>query len=180
MIIGITGTIGAGKGTVVSYLEEHYGFHHYSARTLLTEVLNERGVPIDRDAMRTLANELTERHGASYIATELFRRAKAPAVIESIRRPSEVEHIQVNGGVVLAVDADQELRFARIKKRGSETDDVSFETFQKQEAVEMNSDDPNEQNIASCIQSADYALSNNGTFEELHTQIDTVIRELQS
>ena len=43
VIIGITGTNGAGKGTVVEVLMEKHGFKHYSARGYLTKILNEQG-----------------------------------------------------------------------------------------------------------------------------------------
>jgi dephospho-CoA kinase len=36
-IIGITGTIGAGKGTVVEYLVGQKGFDHYSVRSFLID-----------------------------------------------------------------------------------------------------------------------------------------------
>ena len=75
MIIGITGTLGAGKGTMVEHLVEKYNFHHYSARTFLTENLNARGEAINRDTMTAIANELREKHGPSYIAEELLKQA---------------------------------------------------------------------------------------------------------
>ena len=39
MIIGITGTLGAGKGTVVDFLKEK-GFRHFSVRDYLIKILN--------------------------------------------------------------------------------------------------------------------------------------------
>ena len=36
-IIGITGTIGAGKGTIVDYLVKQKNFKHYSVRNFLIE-----------------------------------------------------------------------------------------------------------------------------------------------
>ena len=58
-IIGITGTLGAGKGTVVDFLmRPPYSYCHYSARKLLNEIIAERGLPAGRDSMRHVANEL--------------------------------------------------------------------------------------------------------------------------
>ena len=37
VIIGITGTLGAGKGTIVDYLKEERGFLHFSARQFIIE-----------------------------------------------------------------------------------------------------------------------------------------------
>ena len=39
IIIGITGTLGAGKGTIVEYLVGKKGFKHYSVRELLSEII---------------------------------------------------------------------------------------------------------------------------------------------
>ena len=41
ILIGITGTLGAGKGTVVDFLIENYGFKHYSVRGFLTEEIEK-------------------------------------------------------------------------------------------------------------------------------------------
>ncbi|MDR0438308.1 MAG: AAA family ATPase, partial [Bacteroidales bacterium] len=51
MIIGITGTIGAGKGTIVDYLVSQKGFLHFSVRDFLSEEIERRGLPVNRDTM---------------------------------------------------------------------------------------------------------------------------------
>ena len=40
--IGITGTLGAGKGTIVDYLIKNRGFVLYSVRSFITEEINRR------------------------------------------------------------------------------------------------------------------------------------------
>lgn len=57
-VIGITGPAAAGKGTVVEYLVEKYGFVHYSASGLLTELIEGEGQEVNRDTMRAMANSL--------------------------------------------------------------------------------------------------------------------------
>ena len=42
--IGITGTLGAGKGTIVDYLVKNRGFVHYSVRAFITEEIKRRGL----------------------------------------------------------------------------------------------------------------------------------------
>lgn len=76
---------------------------------------------------------------------------------------------------LLAVDADQKIRYDRAIGRGSSTDKVSFEKFQEQEAVEMTSTDPTKQNLGRCMELADVRLVNDGTVEEFHAQIDTFL-----
>lgn len=176
IIIGITGTIGAGKGTLVEYLVEKKGFVHYSVRGFLIEELNKRKMEVNRDTMVLLANELREKNSPSYIIDQLFEQAKQAgkdAVIESIRTPGEVESLRKKDNFcLLAVDADSNIRYERIVQRNSETDHISFEEFLSNEQREMTSTDPNKQNLSKCIAMANYRLSNNGTIDELYKQLE--------
>ncbi|MCE1201698.1 MAG: AAA family ATPase [Bacteroidia bacterium] len=183
MIIGITGTLGAGKGTIVDYLVGRKGFKHFSVRGFLVRSLNERGMPVNRDTMTSLANELRALHGPSYIVDELFREAAKSggnAIIESIRTPGEIASLRDKGRfVLLAVDADPELRYKRVFQRGSETDNIDYQTFLSNEQREMHSLDPNHQNLMECIRQADYRLTNNGSTEDLFEQTDHILKDLK-
>jgi dephospho-CoA kinase len=74
---------------------------------------------------------------------------------------------------LIAVDADVEIRYDRVYERGSSTDKISFEEFQRQEALEQLSINPWEQNISKCIQMADIVLYVNGGTEELFRELNT-------
>ena len=178
-IIGITGTLGAGKGTIVDYLIQHYGFKHYSVRGYLIEEAQRRGLEINRDTFVEVANDLRAKHSPSFITDELYRQAEADgsnAVIESVRTPGEVESLRKNEHFLLfAVDADPKIRYERIVDRNSETDHVTFETFLENERREMSSTDPNHQNIGRCMEMADYVFQNNGDFEDLYRQVEEAL-----
>jgi len=181
MIIGLTGTLGAGKGTVADYLIEK-GFKHFSVREFLIKEITKRGMPVNRDSMVIVANDLRATHSPSYIVEELYKQAKqqsSNAIIESIRAPGEAEAIKNLGGMMFAVDADKQLRYERITARASETDHVSFEEFKKNEDREMTSTDPNKQNLGRCISMADHVLKNNGTIEELKKEVDKILEEME-
>jgi dephospho-CoA kinase len=176
MIVGITGTLGAGKGTIVEYLEKEKGFQHYSVRAYLIDEMARRGLENNRDNMVVTANDLRSHHSPSFIIEELYKEASTQsenAVIESIRTPGEVEFLKSRGNFILiAVDADPRLRYERITLRKSSTDDVNYETFLANEAREFSTDDPNKQNLKKCIEMADIVLNNNGTVEDLYHQLD--------
>ncbi len=182
IVVGITGTLGAGKGTIVDYLIENKQFLHFSVRDFLITEIKKRKLEINRDSMTSVANELRAQRGPDYIIKRLYRKAKAKGtncVIESIRNLSEIAALRKKGDfVLLAVDAAAEIRYARIQQRKSETDNTSYETFLANEAREMHTNDPNHQNLAACIREADFKLSNDGSIEDLHHQIEHIISQI--
>lgn len=183
LIIGITGTIGAGKGTIVDYLVNNHKFTHYSVRQYLTEELNKRNLEINRDNLVNLANELRTNNSPSYIAEQLFEQAKKSndnCVIESLRTPGEILELKNKGNFHLfAAQANQEKRYERVLKRKSSTDAITFEEFKNNEEREMQSEDPNKQNLLRCIEMANFTFHNNGTIEELHEKVKGVINDIK-
>jgi dephospho-CoA kinase len=183
IIIGITGTLGAGKGTIVEYLVNEKKYIHFSVRAYITKEMVARGLEINRDNMVVVANELRAMHSPAYIVEQLYTEALASGkncIIESIRTPGEVELLKQQGDFFLfAVDAKPEIRYQRIKLRASETDFISYEIFLENEKREMNSEDPNKQNLKKCIEMADYFFENNGNINELHNKIALVLKKIE-
>lgn len=183
MIIGIGGTDGAGKGAITEYLVNQKKFSHFSSRAAIIEEIERRGLPVDREAMRLVANDMRREKGNDVMVTTALSKMKesvvTDAVIESIRTTAEVETLKQNGGVLLIVDADQKLRYKRIQERKSPSDQVTYEAFVAHEELEMNDPDPHGMQKAKVIEMADYTIMNDGTLEELHTKIDEILSELE-
>jgi dephospho-CoA kinase len=183
IVIGITGTLGAGKGTIVKYMQEKEGFEHFSVRDFIAGEIQKRGLDLNRDTLTMTANDLRAKNSPSYIIDQLFieaRKTGKNSIIESIRTPGEILSLREKGRFFLfAVDADEKIRFSRIKSRGSETDHIDFETFIANERREMNTDDPNKQNLKKCIEMADYKFTNDGTVEGLEAQVAKIVAKIK-
>lgn len=180
-IIGITGTLGAGKGTVADYLVKKKKYLYFSVRAFLVEEIIKRSMEVCRESMVLVANDLREKFGSSYIVDQLINRAKESSrdvVIESVRSVGEAESLKKNNAILISVDANQRLRYDRIVARESETDAVSFEQFVFDEEKEMTSTDSTKQNISAVMQMADMYIINNGTLEELREQIEVALTKM--
>ena len=182
IIIGITGTLGSGKGTVAEYLVGKYEFSHYSAREFIAEEIRRRGLLVNRDTLTEVSNDIRAKNHPGFILERLYERAlesEKNSVIESVRTPGEIQTLKNKGNFyLLAVDADPKTRYDRVLLRKSATDSVSFKKFLEDENREMESTDPNKQNIGACVKQADFTVRNDGSLEQLHTQVDRILKEL--
>ena len=176
MIIGITGTDGAGKGTVVDHLVSHHNFTHYSSRDFILEEINRLGLPTDRNQLRLTANNLREEFGDEVVVRKAYEKAEAEGketvVIESIRTLAEVAYLKSQGGILLAVDADPKVRYSRVQGRRSETDQVTYEQFLAHEALENNDPNPHGMQKAKVMASADYTIANNTNKKSLAREVE--------
>ena len=182
IVIGITGTLGAGKGTIVDYLVNTHNFRHYSVRDYITEIIVSKNLPVNRDTMTMVGNELRANHSPCYIAEELYKKANESGencIIESIRAVGEVEALRKKENFTLfAVDADPKLRCIRITARKSATDNVSYDEFIANEQREMQSADPNTQNLQKVIAMADYVFDNGKELDYLYKQVEEIISKI--
>lgn len=194
VIIGITGTLGAGKGTLSDILVRKHKFKHYSVRDFIIKEIQRRcdlgeNLEINRDSMVFVANDLRTKNSPSYIIDCIYKEAIKSGencIIESIRTPGEVESLRNLSSSpnninfhLFAIDADPKIRYNRITLRQSETDKITFDTFLQNEAREMTSTDVNHQNIRACINLATVVFENNEqTIEELGESLNSSLSKL--
>lgn len=182
MIIGIAGTIGAGKGTVVEYLKSK-GFISYSSSKLLGELVEKDGNPRTRNFLSPMATRLQKEYPGGVVEKnyrEKYLLEKTERTIfEAIHRQSEANFLRTVGGVIIGVDADLETRYNRTKLRNEgEKDQKSLEDFKEQSRIEDEGggDVSRDNNIREVINNADIVLTNNGTQEELFAQIEKALQ----
>ncbi len=180
MILGITGTNGAGKGTVVDYLVRQKGFRHYSVRDFLNREIARRGLEPTRGTMLVVGNALRAERGPGYICEQLLEEAIArggDAVIESVRAIGEAKHLMAHGALLWAVDASLPVRYERILRRMSETDRISYEKFVSDEEAEIDNSEEYKPNLRALIAMASEVLMNDGAQDELYQQVEAALRK---
>lgn len=183
MLIGVTGTIGAGKGMVVKILEKN-GFKHFSVSDFLANEAHARSLPLDRVTRRLIANEF-RAHGGENLIQQVYASAVpdiekgVDVVIESLHTKAEVDFIHRMQGIVISVDASLPVRYKRIQKRAEIKDQVTFEEFEREQTHQLVSANPDENNLIRAMEGADFCLKNEGTPEELSSAISDILKNLK-
>ena len=177
MLIGLTGTNGAGKTSGADYLQE-LGFHYLSLSDEIRLELADRNEPPTRENLTRVGNELRARFGAAVLARRVMARlaGESDYVIDSIRNPGEVAALrELPGFRLVHFDAPLEERYRRAVERRDARTPLSFEEFAKQEEREMESPDQTTQQLRATFRLADETLLNSGSLDEMKQKLDRLI-----
>jgi dephospho-CoA kinase len=179
-IIGVVGLNGSGKDEVVNYLHTRYQLPAISAGDLVREIAAGEGIEPTRDNLDRITRRYFAKYGQGYflkLVTERIRQNKwQSAGISGIRSPQDVrivkEELKDDFILVHVYISDPKVRYARMQKRGSQRDSITFEELLKQDQVSQELFQVNE-----AIRMADYSISNDGTLQDLQSQIDKLVTE---
>lgn len=178
-IIGIAGTNGAGKDTLGELLAERCGYKFVSVSDILRAELTKQGIPHEREHLRALSTRWANEYGPEILSIKTIdayveeekREGYKGLAIGSIRRPAEAQAVQAEGGKVIWVDAERQLRYERLQlsNRGRHEDMKPFDEWTRQEDLEMSplENDPGANNMAGVRDIADIVIENNfASYEE--------------
>ena len=181
IILGFVGLISSGKGTACQYLHDRHGAPTYRFSTPLRDVLDRLYLPQARANMQNLSLGLRQTFGddllAGVIAHDVAADQSALIAIDGIRRPADLAQLKdVPGFYLVSIATDQKIRYDRIVARSENPDDAgkTFEQFQRDEQAEA------EKQIKDVVAAAAYAVDNNGTREQLYTQLEKILIELKA
>jgi len=167
-LIGVAGTNGSGKDTVGDMLAERHGFLFVSVSDLLRQEAKKRGLPIERQVLRTISAEWRREFGLGVLVDKAIEQYKLGdydgLVAIPMRNVGEAQHLKELGGTLVWVDADPGVRYDRIwgRQRTAE-DDKTFEEFLAEEQTEMHhSGDSATLNVAGVKKLCDIFLENDG------------------
>jgi dephospho-CoA kinase len=148
MIIGLSGTNGAGKDTVGHLLAAKHNLLFISVSDLLREEARKRGQEVTRETLRTISAEWRREFGLGVLVDKAVEHCesfgdKYDGVIACpMRNIGEAQHLKELGGTLLWIDADPKLRYNRIQLNAQHRnrkgeDDKTFEQFLEEERTEM-------------------------------------------
>ena len=181
-VLAIVGPMAAGKGTFIEILRKK-GFESSSTSDRIREEIIRRGLKITRDSLTEVANDLRSKFGNDILSkrtAEYLGTAKSDYfVIDSIRNPKEIEFFKSQYDMrVVAITADQRIRYERFIERKTNSEPMSFERFCDIDNKELYGDGgAHSQRVKDCMEMADKTLENNGSVEELETKIDKMLTE---
>ena len=102
------------------------------------------------------------------------------SVIESLRTPAEILALKKRAEFYLfAVDADPTVRYQRTLLIKEEIYQIPYDEFIGNEKREMDSKDPNKQNLRKCIEMADYRFENSGEMKNLYKSVDEALKKIK-
>ncbi len=182
MILGLTGRNASGKGEAAKFLKSK-GFSYYSLSDVIREEIKGRGLELTRENLIATGRELRSRFGNGYLSEQILERIDSNKnyVVDSIRHPDEVEVFRrLPDFYLLAITATPEVRFARIKKRGRESDPTDLEEFIRLEQREAVRKTDEGQDLDATGVTADFTLENNDNLTNLQDRVGALIRRLMA
>lgn len=182
IIIGLTGPLSGGKGTVAEILKEK-GFFCTSLSDRIREEIVFRGGEITRENLQDVADGLRQEFGPQILAERSWKIVASQSgnsVIESIRSIGEVDFLKRKPRFVLiGVTAPRELRYQRMAERTRAGDPLSWEEFVRLDEKDFKSGrDGNGRDIEACLKKSDHLIENTGTVGELKRNIDRILKKI--
>lgn len=180
IIIGLVGPIASGKGVTKRYIEEKYQGKDCRFSSILRDILNRVNLPTSRENLQKISTVLRQSFGedllAKAISIDASRLEAGIVVIDGVRRMADIKYLrELPNFFLVKIDAEHTERHQRVIRRNENPGDdkKSFEDFVKDHEAEA------DREVPIVMEEAKYSIHNNGTIEELYTQIDNLIDELK-
>ena len=176
-MIGLLGTIGAGKTAISEYLVKNHNFYKIGMGDLVREVAKQESLELTRENLQIIQKKYRDDYGKGYFIKETIKRLKESGrdrlLIDGIRTPTDASEAKKAGAVLILIDAPKKARYERLKARKREGDAQTFEHFSEQEKREWKMLEFKE-----TLKLVDVKMENSGSLQEIYNKIDKIIEKL--
>jgi dephospho-CoA kinase len=179
-VLGAIGQNGSGKDEVLKYLRRKYGVPFLSTGDVVREIASKEGVEPTRENLGKISDRYFREFGKGYfvklLADKIRQTGWEIAGISGIRALKDVSILKDIFGqdfILIHVNVtDPHVRYSRMVARQEERDPHSYEEFLQQDRAEEKLF-----SLQAAEQKADYSLSNDGTLDDMHHEIDRLVTD---
>lgn len=178
LILGIAGEMASGKGTVAKHLAAEHGANTRRFSTILRDLLDRIYIEQTRENIANISTVLRKTFGEDLLAKAMYHDTQNDeneiVVVDGVRRLADIAYLrELPHFKLIYVEADMEVRYERIIKRGENTDDLTktFDEFKKDHELET------ELQIRDLKNYANYIVNNDGVYIDLYKQLDEIIAQ---
>jgi len=186
--IGLTGPMCSGKGEVAGILQTK-GFEFTSLSDRIREKALEKGVELNRENLQNLGNELRKTMGNDILARLTLEKIdmNKSYIIDSIRNIEELRLLKTYRNFhLLSLDSSPNIRFQRAKEKSKsylgiiEKEAETDEDLIKSLAIDSGLNQDNSgQNVRECMTLADFTIQNDGSLDELKSNVEELLEKLE-
>lgn len=186
-VIGLTGTLCSGKGSVKEIISRKVDCYAVSLSSVIKAEMEEKKGELSRKVLQDRGNELRKKYGLDILArlaTDYMQKDKEILIVDGIRNPGEVEYLRKKFGknfFLIAVDAPREIRFERMIKRNRKDDPKTWEEFLETDERDLGKGEPEYgQQVKKCMEKADFLIINDKDLKDLEEKVDEIILKIKS
>ena len=180
-IIGVTGAFGSGKSTAASFFKKK-GYSIVSLSSFLEKEALKRKLSITRKILQDIGNEWRGKYGSGILMKKALEALKGDEkiVFDGLRNLGEVKELKEKEGILLAIVADKNIRFDRLKNL-KRREKLTPELFTKLDLRDLG---VNEKitglQTAFCIAVADVYIDSNSSMLEFEKKLSNFLNEYGS
>ena len=180
LLFGLVGLQGCGKGTLADTLTQRYGAGYFRFSAVIGDILSRLAIEKTRENFIKASVALRQAFGEDVFSYAVETAALAApqdiVVIDGIRRPEDIVALEpLPHFHLIAIEADAQLRYERMKKRGEKATEanLTWDQFLADEQA------PTERGIPFVMERAKYRLSNNGSREAFEQAAQALLASFQ-
>jgi dephospho-CoA kinase len=179
-VIGAIGQNGSGKDEVLKYLRAKHNVPFLSTGDAVREIAAKEGVEQTRENLGKISDSYFREFGKGcfvrLLADKIRQNGWEIAGISGIR---SLDDVSILKGIfdkdfilIHVYISDPHVRYSRMTRRGADRDPHSYDAFLRQDKAEEELF-----SLKEAEHRADYSISNDGTLDDLHREIDRLISD---